>query len=75
MRVVERARIVLFAASGQQDKEISAVMAITPKKVSRWRQRFLALGVAGWPGTRAFICTSLLPAPPGSTWWNVSFAT
>ena len=22
----------------------------------------------GRPGTRAFICTSLLPAPPGSTW-------
>jgi hypothetical protein len=33
VRVVERARIVLFAASGQQDKEIAAVMAITPKKV------------------------------------------
>jgi uncharacterized membrane protein YeaQ/YmgE (transglycosylase-associated protein family) len=38
---------VLFAACGQQDKEIAAVMAITPKKVSRWRKRFLALGVAG----------------------------
>ncbi len=47
VRVAERARIVLFAASGQQDKEIAARMAITPKKVSRWRQRFLALGVAG----------------------------
>src|ERR1017187_3782989 len=47
VRVVERARIVLFAASGQQDKEIAPVMAITPKKVSRSRKRFLALGVAG----------------------------
>jgi hypothetical protein len=47
VRVAERARIVLFAASGQQDKEIAAVMAITPKKVSRWRKRFLTLGVAG----------------------------
>jgi transposase len=47
VRVAERARIVLFAASGQQDKEIAAGMAITPKKVSRWRKRFLALGVAG----------------------------
>ena len=36
-----------FAASGQQDKEIAAALAITPKKVSRWRKRFLALGVAG----------------------------
>src|SRR5436309_8490904 len=47
VRVAERARIVLFAASGQQDKEIAAGMAITPKKVSRWRKRFLTLGVAG----------------------------
>ncbi len=46
-RVVERARIVLLAASGQQDKEIAARMATTPKKVSRWCKRFLALGVAG----------------------------
>src|SRR5579872_4732485 len=47
VRVAERARIVLLAASGQQDKEIAARMAMTPKKVSRWRKRFLALGVAG----------------------------
>src|SRR5437763_215532 len=47
VRVAERARIVLFAASGQQDLEIAARMAITPKKVSRWRKRFLALGVVG----------------------------
>src|SRR5438046_893741 len=46
-RVVERARIVLLAASGQQDKEIAARMSMTAKKVSRWRRRFLALGVAG----------------------------
>ncbi len=47
VRVAERARIVLLAASGQPDKEIAARMAITPKKVSRWRKRFLALGVPG----------------------------
>src|SRR5579859_5841977 len=47
VRVAERARIVSFAASGQQDKEIAAGMGITPKKVSRWRKRFLALGMAG----------------------------
>ena len=47
VRVAERARIVLFAASGLQDKKIAAHMAITPKKVSRWRKRFLGLGVAG----------------------------
>src|ERR1700745_954805 len=46
-RVVERARIVLLAAEGRQDKQIAAAMKITPKKVSRWRSRFLILGMAG----------------------------
>jgi transposase len=47
LRVVERARIVLLAAAGRQDKDIAALLSMTPKKVSRWRKRFLALGVAG----------------------------
>ena len=38
-RVVERARIVLLIAEGQQDKEVAQVMKITPKKASRWRKR------------------------------------
>src|SRR5580692_12068390 len=65
VRVAERARIVLLAASGQPDKEIAAVMAVTPKKVSRWRKRFLALGVAGLqkdaprPGRKPTIGTRL----------------
>ena len=46
-RVVERARIVLQAAAGEQDKEIARHLGMTPKKVSRWRQRFLALGLPG----------------------------
>src|SRR5438132_1970549 len=46
-RVVERARIVLLAAEGRQDKEIATTMKITAKKVSRWRRRFLSLGMAG----------------------------
>lgn len=46
-RVIERARIVLLAAAGRQDKQIAAAMKITPKKVSRWRSRFLTLGVEG----------------------------
>ena len=46
-RVVERARIVLRAAANEQDKDIAASLAITPKKVSRWRKRFLTLGVVG----------------------------
>jgi len=46
-RLVERARIVLRAAGGEQDKGIAHAMGVTPKKVSRWRKRFLALGLAG----------------------------
>jgi transposase len=45
--VVERARIVLLAAAGEQDKEIARQLSMTPKKVSRWRKRFLALGLPG----------------------------
>jgi len=46
-RVVERARIVLLAAQGRQDKEIAIALKITEKKASRWRKRFLTLGLAG----------------------------
>jgi transposase len=46
-RVVERARLVLSIAEGQQDKEVAAAMDMTAKKVARWRQRFLRLGVEG----------------------------
>src|SRR5215471_13585550 len=46
-RVVERAHIVLLIAEGRQDKEMAGIMKITPKKVSRWRKRFLTLGMAG----------------------------
>ncbi len=45
-RVVKRARIVLWAAEGLQDKQIAAAIKIAPKKASRWRCRFLSLGMA-----------------------------
>src|SRR5579864_1896172 len=65
-RVVERARIVLLAAEGWQDKQIAARLKITPKKVSRWRRRFLTLGLAGLerdasrPGRTPKITTSFV---------------
>lgn len=46
-RVVERSRVVLLAAAGEQDKEIAHSLSMTAKKVSRWRKRFLQLGLAG----------------------------
>jgi transposase len=45
VRLVERARIVLLAAAGKQDKEIAAELEITAHKAARWRNRYLD---AGW---------------------------
>jgi transposase len=84
-RVVERARIVLLAAEGQQDKQIAAVMKITPRKVARWRSRFLTLGLAGLerdasrPGRTPKITVGLVrrvvsmttrQKPPNATHWS-----
>jgi len=46
-RLVERARIVLRAGAGWQDKQIAAQLGITPEKAARWRQRFLDRGLPG----------------------------
>ena len=45
-RLVERARIVLLAADGLENKQIAQRMNMTPKKAARWRNRFLAAGIA-----------------------------
>jgi len=45
-RQVERARIVLRAADGWQDKHIATALGITPEKAARWRNRFLEGGLA-----------------------------
>lgn len=45
-RSVERARIVLLAGMGLQDRQIAAQLKITPEKAARWRNRFLDGGFA-----------------------------
>jgi len=45
-RSVDRARIVLLAADGMQDKQIAAKLQIMPEKAARWRNRFLDGGIA-----------------------------
>ena len=45
-RLVERARIVLLAADGMENKQIARRMSLTEKKTARWRSRFLAGGIA-----------------------------
>ena len=42
---MERARIVLRAADGLQDKEIAHELGMTPEKAARWRSRFLNGGI------------------------------
>ena len=46
-RTVERARIVLRAASGLQNREIAEELGIMPETAARWRERFLEKGIAG----------------------------
>jgi transposase len=46
-RLVERARIILQADQGKQDREIAATLQIGRHTVARWRARFLESGVAG----------------------------
>jgi transposase len=46
-RQVERARVILLAAEGKQDREIAAEIGISNQKAARWRKRFLQTGLAG----------------------------
>jgi transposase len=46
-RLVVRAKIVLLAAEGKQNKEIAEALAVTPRSVARWRGRFMRLGPEG----------------------------
>ena len=44
-RVQQRARIVLLAAQGWQNKDIAAEVDLDRRQVALWRQRFLDGGV------------------------------
>jgi IS30 family transposase len=46
-RFVERARIVLEAATGKTTKEIAQSLKRRPATVSKWRTRFSRQGMAG----------------------------
>ena len=45
LRVVERARIVLLAGDGLENKQIAQRLHMTQEKAARWRKRFLAGGI------------------------------
>src|SRR5271169_2503115 len=46
-RLVTRARVVLAAAQGKENKDIAAELGISRGAVARWRDRFDAAGIAG----------------------------
>lgn len=47
VRVAERARIVLLAAEGKQNREIAEICEVTRRTVGVWRRRFAEKGIAG----------------------------
>ena len=47
VRLAQRARIVLLAATGAQNKDIAAQLGIGRVQVSRWRERYAKLRLAG----------------------------
>lgn len=85
MRLVERAKIVLRAAEGQQNKDIATELGISRPTVQLWRNRFAAKRIAGIekdatrPGrkpklsarkVRSVIKATLETTPPGETHWS-----
>jgi transposase len=83
--LVERARIVLCAAGGKQDKDIARELGITPEKAARWRNRFLDGGMAALekdaprPGrpvtitsdmTQEVVRKTTQEKPPNATHWS-----
>src|SRR3970040_2014931 len=46
-RLMKRAKIMLMAAEGQENKTIAELLGIDPRQVSRWRRRFVEKRLAG----------------------------
>ena len=85
-RLVQRAKIILAAAEGRQNKDIAAELGCTKRTVGIWRNRFAAEGIAGIeqdaprPGRRAvvreekeaeIIRKTTQETPPHATQWSV----
>jgi transposase len=47
VRLMQRAKILLLAAEGQENKAIAAAVGVTRQLVGRWRSRYVAHGLAG----------------------------
>lgn len=47
VRLAQRAHIVLLAADGLKNKDIAAQVGVGRNLVTRWRERYVQLGLAG----------------------------
>jgi transposase len=85
VRQVQRARIIELAAQGLESQAIARVLGVSRPTVQLWRQRFLALRLAGLekdaprPGripriserrVRAVVHATLHTKPPNATDWS-----
>jgi transposase len=84
-RLVARAKIVLLAAEGRENREIAVELAVTRQMVGRWRSRFVRLGLPGIevdaprPGRQPAISEAMVQEivrkttqekPAGATHWS-----
>jgi transposase len=87
VRLVERAKVVLHAADGLEDKQIAKLTGMTRQKAGRWRKRYATMGLAGIeqdaprPGRKkriddqhraAVVKKTLREKPEGQTHWSRS---
>ena len=85
LRVIQRAQIVTMAANGVTSQDIAERLSVSRPTVQLWRERFLALRVAGLekdaprPGripsipetkVRAIVEATLRTKPPAATHWS-----
>ena len=86
VRLMQRARMILMAAEGQQNNEIAKTLGVQPSTVGRWRKRFAQSGLAGIEKdaprggrkptkqrhwAKRIIETTLHETPPNATHWSV----
>ncbi len=86
VRLMQRAKMILMATDGRQNKEIAATLGVQPSTVGRWRKRFAANGLAGIEKdaprggrkprkqrhwAKRIIETTLHETPPNATHWSV----
>jgi len=86
VRLMQRAKMILMAIDGTQNKEIARTLGVQPSTVGRWRKRFAQSGLAGIEKdaprggrkpikqrrwAKRIIETTLHETPPNATHWSV----